>query len=155
MAHDRPGPAADRLLVARLSGIAQRHARWGALDEAEKAAGAVELREVADDRGDLLAEVAGIAMGASESKGPEYEAQAQAVAELCRLAGADEAAIPRWVEVRRERAELARKPPLSGTPGRRPFKARGQSNYGAGLTQRRWGLARLPAAIFSSRPRKG
>ena len=33
-------------------------------------------------------------MGASESKGPEYEAQAQAVAELCRMAGAEGAPRP-------------------------------------------------------------
>jgi hypothetical protein len=60
---DRPGPAADRLLVARLSGIARRHARWDAMDEAQKAEGAAALREVAGDRPDLLAEVAGVSLG--------------------------------------------------------------------------------------------
>jgi hypothetical protein len=39
---------------------------------------------------DLLTEVAGISLGASEGKGKEYQAQAQAIAGLCRLAGADE-----------------------------------------------------------------
>jgi hypothetical protein len=104
--------------VAVLTGAAQRHARWGDLTAAQKAAGAAELREIAGDRPDLLAEVAGIALGASESKGPEYEARAEAVSALCRLAGADETAIPRWAEEGRRRAENAALPPFS-TPGRR------------------------------------
>ena len=54
--------------MARLTGTAQRHARWGALDEDEKAAGAAELREVAGDRPDLLAEVAGLALGSAERR---------------------------------------------------------------------------------------
>jgi len=90
MAHDRPGPDRDRLLVARLDGIARRHARWGGLTEAEKAAGETELREVAGDHADLLAEVAGLALGTAAGRGQEYEARGQTVAELCRLAGADE-----------------------------------------------------------------
>ena len=94
MTRDRPGPDHDRLIVARLDCIAQRHARWGAATEDEMTAGAAELRELAGDRPDLLAEVAGIALGASEGKGPEYGARSQAVAGLCRLAGADEDAIP-------------------------------------------------------------
>jgi hypothetical protein len=119
MAHDRPGPDRDRLLVARISGIAQRPARWGALTEDEKPAGAAEQRGVADDRSDLLAEVAGIALGTSEGKGEEYQSRAQAMAELCIAAGADEALIPRWIEEGRRRAEAASLPPFS-RPGRPP-----------------------------------
>jgi hypothetical protein len=119
MARDRPGPARDRLLVARISGIAARRARWGALTGDEKAAGATELREIAGDCGDLLAEVAGLSLGASQGKGPEYAVRAQAVAELCRLAGADESLIPGWVEEGRRRAEAAKRPPFSG--GVRPL----------------------------------
>ncbi len=104
MTRSRPGPDSDRLIVARLDGIAQRHARWGDATEDEMTAGAAELRELAGDRPDLLAEVAGIALGASESKGPEYTARGQAVAGLCRLAGADEDAVPRWIEEGRRRA---------------------------------------------------
>ena len=118
MAHGHRSPDSDRLIVARLDGIARRCARWGDLSEAERPAGAAELREVADDRSDLLAEVAGIALGTSESKGPEYEAQAQALAELCRMAGADESLIPLWIEEGRRRAEAARLPQFS-RPGRR------------------------------------
>lgn len=69
MAQDRPGPDRDRLLVARLDGVARRHARWGGLTEAGKSAGAAELREVAGQRTDLLAEVAGLARGTAEGKG--------------------------------------------------------------------------------------
>jgi hypothetical protein len=105
MAHDRPGPDADRLLAARISGIAQRSARWGGLTEDEKAAGAAELREVAGDRPDLLAQEAGLSLGSAEGKGPEYAARGHAVAELCRLAGADESLIAQWVEEGRRRAE--------------------------------------------------
>jgi hypothetical protein len=56
MARDRLRPDCDRLLVARISGIAKRHAQWRAPTEAEIAAAVAELREVAGDRPDLLAE---------------------------------------------------------------------------------------------------
>lgn len=61
-------PEADRILVARLTGTAKRHARWRNLSDAENAAGVAELRELADGRGDLLAEVAGLLEGASEGE---------------------------------------------------------------------------------------
>ena len=114
MSYDRSGPDADRLIVARLTGAAQRHARWGALDEAHKATGVAELREVAGNRADLLAEVVGISLGTAETKGKEYRTQAQAVAELCRLAGADDSLIPKWIEEGRRRAEAGNRPPFSG-----------------------------------------
>ena len=71
MARDHHRTGSGRLLSARLSGIAQRHARWGGLTAAEKATAAAELKEVAGDRGDLLAEVAGLALGSAENKDPE------------------------------------------------------------------------------------
>jgi hypothetical protein len=119
MAQDHYRADGDRLLGARLWGIALRHARWGGLTAAEKAAGAAELTEVAGDRGDLLAEVAGLMLGSATGRGPEYEARGQAVAELCRMAGADEALIPQWIEQGRRRAEAAQLPPFS-RPGRSP-----------------------------------
>jgi hypothetical protein len=119
MTRSRPGPDPDRLLVARLDGIAQRHARWGAATEDELAAGTAELRAIAGARADLLAEVAGLALGTAESRGQEYVARGQAVAELCVAAGADEALIGQWVEEGRRRAEAARRPPFSG--GVRPL----------------------------------
>jgi acyl-CoA reductase-like NAD-dependent aldehyde dehydrogenase len=63
---DRPGPDPDRLIVAQIHGAAQRHARWREPTEAETAAAVEELREIARDRRDLLAEVAGILTGAAE-----------------------------------------------------------------------------------------
>jgi hypothetical protein len=107
MVQDHYRTDSSRLLSARLSGIALRHARFGGLTAAEKASGAAELKEVAGDRGDLLAEVAGLMLDTAESKGPEYEARSQAVAELCRMAGADEAVIPQWIQEGRRRAEAA------------------------------------------------
>ena len=94
MARDRGAPGRDRLLVARLDGIARRHARWGGATEASTAAGADELAQVAGGRSDLLAEVAGLALGTAEGQGQEYQAKGQAIAELCRMAGADESLIP-------------------------------------------------------------
>ena len=122
VARDHHQADSGRLLSAHLSGIAFRHARWGGLTEAEKASGAAELREAAGDCGDLLAEVAGLALGSANSKGPEYEARGQAAAELCRMAGADEALIPQWIQEGRRRAEAAQLPPFSrpDRPPRRP-----------------------------------
>ena len=112
MTRSRPGPDPDRIIVARLDGIAQRHARWGAATEAGKAAGAAELRQVAGDRGDLLADVAGLALGTSESRGRDYVVQGQAVADLCIAAGADESLIGQWAEEGRHRVAIRRKPPI-------------------------------------------
>lgn len=112
MAYDRRGPDRDRLLVARIGGIAKRHAGWGTLSEAELTAAVAELRQVAGDRPDLLAEEAGILIGASE--GRLDEPRARAAAQLLIAAGADEALIPAWVEEGRRRAEAARHPPFSG-----------------------------------------
>jgi len=119
ISRDRPGPDVDRLLIARISGIARRHARWGDLTEAEEAAGAAELREVAAGRTDLLAEEAGIELGFAESQGKHEQARAKQIVSLCRLAGADEGLIPRWAEVGCERARLTGRPPFS-QPVRRP-----------------------------------
>jgi hypothetical protein len=119
MAHDRPGPDRDRLTVARLSGIAQRHPRWGRLTQDETAAAVAELRQIAGGRADLLAEVAGLALGTGQGKGNEYQTRAQAVADLCRLAGADQDLIPQWTDEGWRRAEAATQPPFSG--GVRPL----------------------------------
>jgi hypothetical protein len=101
---DNRRPQADRILVARLSGTAGRLSRWGALDDAQADAGAANLRELAGGRGDLLAEVAGLCLGTAESKGPEYVAKGEAIARLCRAAGADPEAIGGWTEEGRRRA---------------------------------------------------
>jgi hypothetical protein len=109
---DRLGPASDRILIAQITGAARHHARWRALTGDEEAAAEAELRELAAGRADLLAEVAGIFEGTSE--GELDEPLARQAAGLCRLAGADQALIPEWVEEGRRRAESARKRPHSG-----------------------------------------
>ena len=43
--------------------------------------------------------------------------------ELCRMAGADEALIPQWIDEDRRQAEVAKLPPFS-RPGRAPRKRR-------------------------------
>ena len=81
-------PQADRILIARLTGIARRHARLGELTADGEAAAVAELRELTAGRADLLAEVAGIEAGATE--GEHDEAWGRQASRLCRLAGADE-----------------------------------------------------------------
>jgi hypothetical protein len=76
-----------------------------------------ELRKIAGDRPDLLAKEAGILLGFHES-GLE-EPRAKAPASFCIAAGADPELIPRWVDVGRERAEQAGRPPFN-RPGRTP-----------------------------------
>jgi hypothetical protein len=79
-------PDRDRILVAQLTGTAGHHAKWRELTGDEEAAAVSELRQLADGRGDLLAEVAGILEGASE--GDLSEPIARQSAWLCRQAGA-------------------------------------------------------------------
>jgi hypothetical protein len=114
---DRPRPGADRMIVAELTGEARHHAKWRPLTAAEEAAAVAELRELADGRADLLAEVAGTFEGTSE--GRLDEPRARQAAQLCRLAGANEDLILRWAEEGRRRAANARMIPHSGQPGGR------------------------------------
>ena len=90
MARDRYVPDSARLIVASLSGAAERHVNWHEPTEPQTAAVA-EFAEIIGDRDDgpaLLAEVAGLALGTAEGKGQEYQAKARAVAALCRQASA-------------------------------------------------------------------
>jgi hypothetical protein len=89
MNQDRSG--ADRLVMAGLTGAAQRHANWHELSEPETAAAVAELQEILAGRDDgpaLLAEVAGLLTGFHE--GQIEEPKATAAAQLYRLAGADQ-----------------------------------------------------------------
>jgi hypothetical protein len=69
----------------------------------ETASWAAELQQIASGRADLLAEAAGVMLGAAE--GTVDEPRACAAAELCRAAGADPALIPQWTEEGRRRAQ--------------------------------------------------
>jgi hypothetical protein len=110
----RSASDSDELVVARLTGAAQRHAPWREPTEAEAVAAVEELREIAGDRSDLLAEVAGLLMGFYRRT--SEEARAWTAAAYCITAGARRDLIPRWIEVGRCRAAVARQ--ASG-PGHR------------------------------------
>ena len=60
----RPDP--DSILVAQLSETARHLARWRELTQDEQTAAVTELRELAGERADLLAQVAGIFEGTSD-----------------------------------------------------------------------------------------
>ena len=119
MARDRHVPDSARLIVASLSGAAERHVNWHEPTERETAAAVAEFADIIGGRDDgpaLLAEVAGLALGTAEGKGREYQAKARAVAGLCRQAGADQKLIPAWTEEGRRRTTAMRPP--SGAPRR-------------------------------------
>ena len=116
MAGDHRASDSDRLLTARLMGVAKRHAHWREPTQDETDAAVPELREIAGDRSDRLAEVAGILLGASE--GELDEPRSKAAASFCVAAGADQSLIPGWIEEGRRRVAIRRKPPFSD-PGRR------------------------------------
>jgi hypothetical protein len=77
-----------------------------------------ELREIAGDRPDLLAEMAGILLGASQ--GQLDEPRSRAAASFCIAAGADESLILGWIEEGRRRVAIGRKPPFSDPAPRTP-----------------------------------
>jgi hypothetical protein len=99
-------PEPDRQTVARLAGTAQLHASRREPTEAETAAAAAQLREIAGGRGDLLAEAAGLLIGFYGRTVEEL--RAHAAARYCIVAGADPALVPRWIEVGSRRAATAR-----------------------------------------------
>jgi hypothetical protein len=119
MARDRYVPDSARLIMASLSGAAERHVNRHEPDERETADAVAEFAKIIGDRNDgpaLLAEVAGLALGTAEGQGEEYRTKARAVADLCRRAGADEKLIPGWTQEGRRRANVSRPP--SGAPRR-------------------------------------
>jgi len=111
-------PDPDRLLVAQLFGTARHHARYQEPTEAETAAAVAELQEITR-RPDLLAEVAGILIGAHAGK--LDETRAKAAAGFCVAAGAGPEDLEWWVATGKERRALADLPPFGegriGAPG--------------------------------------
>jgi len=95
----------DRALLAEITGVARRLARGQRLTGAEQQEAAAALSLVAQGRADLLAESAGLAIGAHE--GNPDEARYLQAAQLCIDAGADLTAIPDWIEEGRRRAGAA------------------------------------------------
>jgi hypothetical protein len=103
---------AERILTARITGTATRYARARLLTTAEEAEALASLTELAAGRTDLLAQVAGLALGFSE--GTWDEPRQRQVAQLLIKAGADQELIPRWIEEGRRRSEAARSVPHTG-----------------------------------------
>ena len=103
---------ADRILLARISGTAARLARVREWSPEIEARAVEELRELAGDRADLLAEAAGVQLG---REGQPDEGWRRRTAALCVAAGADESQVHRWAEVGRERARMASRRPYTGS----------------------------------------
>src|SRR5215470_9655024 len=102
----------DQALLAQITGVARRLARGPQLTGAEQQEAAAALSQVAKGRADLLAESAGLAIGAHEG-GPD-EARHLRAAQLCIDAGADVASLPHWIEEGRRRAGAASPAPRAG-----------------------------------------
>jgi hypothetical protein len=116
---DRSRSEVDQQTVARLTSVARRHAHRREPSEAETAAAVAELREIAGDRGDLLAEVAGLLIGFYRRTVEDLKAQA--AAGYCIAAGADPRLIPCWIELGQCRAAAARQDRSSWTEPAVPY----------------------------------
>jgi hypothetical protein len=104
---------AERIVTARITGTAARYARGRPFTEAEEAEALASLTELAAGRTDLLAQVAGLAIGFFE--GTLDEPRQQQAAELLIKAGANQQLIPGWIEEgRRRRTEVANRIPFTG-----------------------------------------
>ncbi len=105
MAIARRKPDPDGIATAQLAGTAGRYVSRKPLDVE---AAVTELREIADGRGDLLAERAGITLGfyARENR-DEWQRKALQAALLI-AAGADLTRLTEWIAVGQERAERIR-----------------------------------------------
>jgi hypothetical protein len=104
IARRRPDP--DGITTAQLAGTAARYARQEPLDVD---AALAELREIADGRGDLLAERAGVIFGFHEEDERDGRWPRRALeAALCIAAGADLTQLTRWIHEGQERADRIR-----------------------------------------------
>lgn len=106
----------DRITVARIAGVSSRRAGQTLNGRCSDAEAAAELAGVAGGRADLLAQHAGIVLGATDGELPMTAAMGREQARLCILAGADPDELPPWIETGRRRATAARLPPFSGPP---------------------------------------
>jgi hypothetical protein len=84
----------DHAVLAQLAGTSGRHARRPALTPDQHHAAVTELADLAAGRADLLAQCAGLGVGAHA--GEPDEALYLRAAQLCIDAGADQSQIPRW-----------------------------------------------------------
>ena len=102
----RAKPDPDGILTAGLAGTAKRHASRDPLDVD---AAVAELREIADGRGDLLAERAGVILGFHDEDARDGRWPRRALeAALCIAAGADLTRLTEWIAAGEERAQRIR-----------------------------------------------
>jgi hypothetical protein len=103
----------ERTVIAWVFGTVRNHVHPNPAEDSPRdvalaaVAGLVRGR---DDGPAILAEVAGIMTGTAEFD--SGRAQAERAAELLEAAGADQEAIPRWIEEGRRRAARAVQPPF-------------------------------------------
>jgi hypothetical protein len=98
--------AADRLIIASISGVTGRHMPLSGLYPYGEDPAIAEVRVVARGKADLLAEFAGTTLGLSAVElVDQLAAQMVAQASLAARAGADMAQVARWIPVGVKRGE--------------------------------------------------
>jgi hypothetical protein len=107
----------DGITLARIAGVCSRRAAQTLGGQCSDADAMAELTHVAAGRLDLLTRHAGIRLGSTEGELSVTLAMSREQARLCILAGADPDALGPWIDLGRERARQASKPPFSGTGG--------------------------------------
>jgi hypothetical protein len=96
----------DGIITAQIADTAGRYVSQKPLDVD---AALAELREVAGDRGDLLAERAGVILGFRDEDARDGRWPSSALeAALCIAAGADLTRLTEWIAVGQERAKRVR-----------------------------------------------
>jgi hypothetical protein len=105
MAITRRKPDSDGITTAQLAGTAGRYVSRKPLDVE---AAVAELREIANGRGDLLAERAGMTLGFYARDNRDESARKAVVAALPIAAGADLTRLTEWIEEGQQRAERLR-----------------------------------------------
>jgi hypothetical protein len=106
MAIARRKPDPDGITRARIAGTASRYVSREPLDVD---AAVAELREIADGRGDLLAERAGVILAFHDEDARDGRWPRRALeATLCIAAGADLTRLMEWIAVGQERAQRIR-----------------------------------------------
>jgi hypothetical protein len=95
----------DGITTAQLAGTAGRYVSRKPLDVD---AAVTELQEIANGRGDLLAERAGITLGFYACENRDEWARRALAAALLVAAGADLTRLTEWIAVGQERAERIR-----------------------------------------------
>jgi hypothetical protein len=106
MAIARRRPDRDGIMRAGIAGTASRYASRKPLDVN---AALAEMREIADGRGDLLAERAGVILGFHDEDARDGRWPRRALeAALCIAAGADLTQLTEWIEEGQQRAQRIR-----------------------------------------------